>query len=50
MILAVQPPNCNGTIKGPLLNVLVFSAEEIHSVGTINNVKTSYFTQLKYVT
>jgi len=24
--------------------------EEIHSVGTINNTETSYFTQLKYVT
>jgi len=23
------------------------SVEEIHSVGTINNVQTSYFTQLK---
>ena len=26
------------------------SVEEIHSVGTINNVETSYFTQLKNVT
>ena len=25
------------------------SVEEIHSVATINNVETSYFTQLKYV-
>ena len=24
--------------------------EEIHSVGTVNNEKSSYFTQLKYVT
>jgi len=27
-----------------------FGDEEIHSVGTINNVETSYFTQLKNVT
>jgi len=26
------------------------SIEDIHSVGTINNVETSYFTRLKYVT
>ena len=26
---------------------IVYSVEEIHSVGTINNVETSYFTQLK---
>jgi len=26
------------------------SVKEIYSVGTINNVETSYFTQLKYVT
>jgi len=26
---------------------VLYSAEEIHSVGTINNVETSYFTQLK---
>jgi len=26
-----------------------FIVEEIHSVGTINNVKTSYCTQLKHV-
>jgi len=25
----------------------VLTVEEIHSVGTINNVETSYFTQLK---
>ena len=28
----------------------VSSVEEIHSVGTINNIKISYFMQLKYVT
>jgi len=28
----------------------IISVEEIHSVGTINNVETSYFTQLKMVT
>jgi len=28
------------------LNIL-YSFEEIHLVGTINNVETSYFTQLK---
>jgi len=28
-------------------NTVYFSVEEIHSVGTINNVETSYFTQLK---
>jgi len=26
------------------------SVEEIHSAGTISNIKTSYSTQLKYVT
>ena len=29
------------------INISLNSVEEIHLVGTINNVETSYFTQLK---
>ena len=31
----------------PLMIDSRYSVEETHSVGTINNVETSYFTQLK---
>jgi len=37
---------CHHTVAGALYKNLD-GVEEIHSVGTINNVETSYFTQLK---
>jgi len=40
----LQFEGCN---KVTVTVTMCFSVEEIHSVGTISNVETSYFTQLK---
>ena len=35
---------------GVFVNRIIKSVEEIHLVGTVNNVEALYFIQLKYVT